>query len=100
MRALYNQCFDCVVSACDGSIVKIWDLPTGNFHFEFSDLHPGGGITCMSFDKTARRLITGSNNGEVKVWNFNNGQFLKYLDKGNDKEVFKRSDLFQSFSAV
>lgn len=72
-----------------GSVVKLWDLATGSFIFEFTDLHPNGGVTCMTFDKSGRRLITGSDNGEVKIWNYNNGQFLRYLDKGNEQEVTK-----------
>lgn len=32
----------------------------------------------MCFDKSGRRLLTGSRDGYIKMWNFNNGQLLRY----------------------
>jgi WD40 repeat protein len=69
--------------------VKLWDIETGKLQFEFSnngDEKTTQGITCMTFDRTGRRLITGGRNGECKIWNFNNGHCLKTLRKSERKE--------------
>jgi WD40 repeat protein len=42
----------------------------------FENTHDGKAITSMAFDTTQRRLITGSDNGEVKAWNFSSGREL------------------------
>ena len=44
-------------------------------------------ITCMQFDPSLRRLITGARNGSVKVWNFNNGACLWEVESDMDREV-------------
>ena len=41
----------------------------------------------MTFDQTGRRLITGSRDGECKIWNFNNGHCLKTLKKEENAEI-------------
>ncbi len=61
--------------------VKLWDLETGKCQFEFTNAHGDEAITCMSYDGTGRRLITGSRGGECKIWNFNNGHCIKTLRK-------------------
>ena len=37
-------------------------------------------LSAMAFDPTLRRLITGSRDGSVKFWNFNNAACLKELE--------------------
>lgn len=41
----------------------------------------------MCFDHSSRRLITGSRDGVIKMWNFNNGQILRRMIKETDAEV-------------
>ncbi len=65
----------------------MWDVETGQANFEFSNAHGDQAITCMTFDKTGRRLITGARDGTCKIWNFNNGHCLKTLDKENNLEI-------------
>ena len=65
-------------------VVKVWDLRSGQQLFEFSNAHtdPEVGpvaVTCMTFDETYRRLITGGRDGILKIWNYNNGNCLKKL---------------------
>ena len=44
-------------------------------------------MTAMAFDEAGRRLITGGNDGTVRVWNFSNGQLLKELRNEGSSEV-------------
>ena len=44
-------------------------------------------MTALAFDASGRRLITGSRDGVLKMWNFNNGQMLKKMYKDNKDEV-------------
>lgn len=85
--ALYNDLFNQVVSACHGSVVNVWHVDTGEKAIMFANAHDGHEITAMSFDPTKRRLITGSRNGTVKIWNFNNGACLRELHAVKDGEV-------------
>ena len=52
--------------------------------FHFTELHQTK-MTAMAFDEAGRRLITGANDGTVRVWNFSNGQCLQQLK--NDGQV-------------
>lgn len=67
--------------------MKLWDIETGRDIFEFTNAHDDQVLTCMTFDDTGRRLITGSRDGTCKVWNFNNGHCLKILRKENRHEI-------------
>uniref|UniRef100_A0A4W3K6E2 WD40 repeat domain 95 n=1 Tax=Callorhinchus milii TaxID=7868 RepID=A0A4W3K6E2_CALMI len=78
----YNKEFQQVVSCSEGSVsVKVWDLDTGSLMFEFSEAHKDSAISCMTFDDSGRRLITGGRDGCLKIWNYNNGQCLRTLKK-------------------
>ncbi|XP_028275016.1 WD repeat-containing protein on Y chromosome [Parambassis ranga] len=83
----YSEEFRQVVSCTEGSVVKVWDFDTGRQAFEFGGTHLSS-ITCMTFDLQGRRLITGGSDGCLKMWNFNNGQCLKTLQRdGECQEV-------------
>lgn len=62
--------------------MKLWDFETGHAMFEFDKTHGDAGITCMTFDRTNRRLITAGRDGAIRIWNYNNGHCLKTLQKG------------------
>eukprot|EP00731_Ephydatia_muelleri_P033230 Em0026g50a len=84
----YTPYFKYIVTACDKAVMKVWDLMTGACLFEFSaDFKRGGGITAIDIDESGRRLVGGGEKGEIKLWNFNNGQCIQVLDKGNNAEV-------------
>ncbi len=85
--ALYNENFNQVVSGCHGSVVSVWDIDTGEKTIEFSCCHSVMEITAMAFDPTGRRLITGSSDGSIKIWNFNNGACLSVLESSFTTEV-------------
>ncbi|ROK70867.1 WD repeat-containing protein 49 [Anabarilius grahami] len=77
----YSEEFKQVVSCSQGSVVKVWDVETGAQIFEFGGAHGKSAITCMAFDSSGRRLVTGGIDGCLKMWNFNNGQCVKILKK-------------------
>ncbi|KAI9204974.1 WD40-repeat-containing domain protein [Polychytrium aggregatum] len=84
---MFNENFHQVVSACQLGTVSIWDLGTGEKIFQFNNAHGKLEITCMCFDRSRRRLITGSRDGIIKMWNFNNGQILRKMVKDNTMEA-------------
>ncbi|XP_046853202.1 WD repeat-containing protein 64-like isoform X2 [Xenia sp. Carnegie-2017] len=77
----YNSSFKHVVTASEGSVIKVWDVETGHQVFEFSEAHNKSGITSVTFDSTQRRLISGGRDGCLKIWNYNNGHCLRTLQK-------------------
>ncbi|XP_078488317.1 WD repeat-containing protein on Y chromosome-like [Ciona intestinalis] len=83
---LYNKLFNQVVTAGHDSVLSVWDLNTGTKAIQFHTIK-GVELTCMCFDQTGRRLITGSRNGAVKIWNFNNGACLRTLSGETNYEV-------------
>ncbi|XP_020618974.1 WD repeat-containing protein 49-like [Orbicella faveolata] len=84
MCVRYNKSFKHVVTASESSVIKVWDLETGRSVFEFSQAHGDHAVTCMSFDSTERRLITGGRDGRLRIWNYNNGHCLRTLEKKSD----------------
>ena len=75
-----------MVSGDESAQVCVWDVETGDMVFHFADLHTSK-MTAMAFDEAGRRLITGGNDGTVRVWNFSNGQLLKELRNEGSSEV-------------
>ena len=63
-------------------VIKLWDVETGKSIFEFGEAHGEEAITCVTFDNTGRRLITGGRDGGIRLWNYNNGHCLKTMTKG------------------
>ncbi|XP_029415509.1 WD repeat-containing protein 49-like [Nannospalax galili] len=80
----YNPTFRHVVSCCEASMVKVWDFETGRQLSEFWGTHGNTSITCLTFDSSGRRLITGGRDGCVKIWSYNNGHCLHTLQ--NDEK--------------
>ena len=50
----------------------------------------------MTFDPSGRRLITGGQDGSLKIWNFNNGACLNVLESKFTLEVIPRSPYSQT----
>ncbi|XP_069859417.1 cilia- and flagella-associated protein 337-like [Dipodomys merriami] len=75
----YNPTFRHVVSCSEASVVKVWDLDTGRHLSEFIGDHDNAGITCLTFDSSGRRLVTGGRDGCLKIWSYNNGHCLHTL---------------------
>ncbi|KAJ3083935.1 WD repeat-containing protein 49, partial [Rhizoclosmatium hyalinum] len=87
VSAMFNENFHQVVSGCQNGTVSIWDLASGDKIFQFHNAHGKLEITAMCFDTSGRRLVTGSRDGIVKMWNFNNGMILRKMMKPNTLEA-------------
>ncbi|KAG7491778.1 hypothetical protein MATL_G00007240 [Megalops atlanticus] len=85
--ALYNPLLKQVVTGCDDSSVAVWDVETGEKYLQLSNAHGQEEITCMAFDTSQRRLITGARNGTIKVWSLLNGHNLHKLEAVAEAEV-------------
>ncbi|XP_076416262.1 cilia- and flagella-associated protein 337-like isoform X2 [Peromyscus maniculatus bairdii] len=75
----YNPAFRHVVSCCEASVVKVWDFETGRQVSEFIGTHGNAGVTCLTFDSSGRRLVTGGRDGCLKIWSYNSGHCLHTL---------------------
>uniref|UniRef100_A0A673JCJ9 WD40 repeat domain 95 n=1 Tax=Sinocyclocheilus rhinocerous TaxID=307959 RepID=A0A673JCJ9_9TELE len=84
----YSEEFRQVVSCSEGSVVKVWDVETGAQVFEYGCAHGESAITCMAFDPSGRRLVTGGRDGCLKMWNFNNGQFVISVGWGRRIDIY------------
>lgn len=80
--AIYSKNFNQVVSVCAGSVITMWMLDTGQKVKQFTNAHGTSEITCLSQDPTGMRLLTGSTDGTIKIWDFN-GQCHNILMAGN-----------------
>lgn len=55
---------DLLVSASNDSLVKMWDISTGNMIREFAG-HKHG-LACVQFD--GKHIVSGSNDHTIRVW--------------------------------
>ena len=60
------------MSGCEGGVISVWDMDSGNLVLRFDDCHGKNELTAMNLDHTGHRLLTGSRAGDIKV------QFLYY----------------------
>lgn len=95
VAAIYSKVFNTIISACQDSVVSIWDTNTGDKVMQFVNAHctiergieiPVE-ITAICFDHNGRRLVTGARNGTVHVWNFNNGSCMQKFELPDNSDV-------------
>ncbi|XP_055341268.1 uncharacterized protein LOC129590202 isoform X2 [Paramacrobiotus metropolitanus] len=109
VAALYNDLFECIVTACQESTIMVWNFLTGDKIIQFRNAHTvvhNGNtvqvpIKSMCFDANQRRLLSCGSDGIIKIWNFNNGACLSSFDhlSGADLNVVryqKNRDLVMS----
>ena len=70
-----------MVTGADDSTIGVWDLESGAKSMLFTNAHDNEEITCMTFDKSWRRLMTGARNGVTKVTCYNQRSY-NYTDMG------------------
>ncbi|KAJ7342090.1 hypothetical protein JRQ81_008822 [Phrynocephalus forsythii] len=87
---VYNKVFHQVLTICSESVIKVWELETGQLIYQIQDAHGSSvELTCAAIDKNGFHLATGACDGTVKTWDFGSGQELKILPLGkeiNDNE--------------
>nr|XP_060632847.1 WD repeat-containing protein 64 [Anolis sagrei ordinatus] len=87
---LYNKAFHQVLTICSESVVRVWELETGQLIYQIEDAHGSNvEVTCAAIDNNGFHLATGACDGTVKTWDFGSGQELKGLPLGkeiNDNE--------------
>ncbi|XP_038273565.1 WD repeat-containing protein 49 isoform X3 [Dermochelys coriacea] len=83
---LYNSVFKQVISSDTGSTITFWLIDTGQKIKQFTGCHGNAEISTMTLDATETRLLTGSTDGTVKIWDFN-GHCHHKLNVGRDRAV-------------
>jgi WD40 repeat protein len=68
-----------LASACDGSVVRLWDATTGEIIPRLPDRVATSGATAVAFSPDGRRLASASKEGTVKVWDVATGQLHRTL---------------------
>lgn len=75
VAVLHSELYQLAVTADESSIVSVWSVHTGRQLFRFE--HKEARLTCMAFDCTLRRLVTGADDGAVRMFNFSSGELLQ-----------------------
>ncbi|XP_056281425.1 WD repeat-containing protein on Y chromosome-like [Pseudoliparis swirei] len=86
--ALYHSIYNQMVSVCRDGMVKVWDILTGKLELKFKltpDKHVGHSF--IAFDGPKRRLITSSQDGKLRLWNFSSATLLEVLPVTLPEEV-------------
>lgn len=83
---MYNPNFKQIITSSESSVIKVWDIETGNAIFEYGDAHGDSAITALAFDNTSRRLLSAGRDGCVRIWNYNNGHCLRTLRREDEAE--------------
>jgi len=76
---------DCVVTATDDGIARVWDAETGKGLTELRG--QGRPVTSVAFSPAGDRVVTASNDGTARVWDVGTGKQIAQLD-GDGGRVF------------
>ena len=85
--SLFNANFGQVVTGDGNCTVNVYNVETGEKVFAFDEVHGNSTLSAWCFDNSGRRLLTGGQDGSLKMWNFNNGQCLKVFNGFGDDEI-------------
>ncbi|KAF6385718.1 WD repeat domain 49 [Rhinolophus ferrumequinum] len=83
---LYSSLLKQVISSDVGSTVSFWMINSGQKIKQFTGCHGNAEISTMALDANETRLLTGSTDGTVKVWDFN-GYCHHILNVGQEGAV-------------
>jgi WD40 repeat protein len=87
----FNPLFSQIVSADESGVVKVFNYATGEITLRFSSCRGAQRLSYACFDSTMRRLLTGTTDGVIKVWNFNVGcalHTLSHAAKSESNQIF------------
>lgn len=85
---LYHSTFKQIISVCQNGVATVWDILTGKAIVEFNiSTGTPTGRTAIAFDGPQQRLITVSQDGKLRLWNFNSGTELAVIPVILPKEV-------------
>ncbi|XP_036902496.1 WD repeat-containing protein 49 isoform X3 [Sturnira hondurensis] len=85
-KQLFSFSQDKVISSDAGSTVSFWMIDTGQKVKQFTGCHGNAEISTMALDANGMRLLTGSTDGTIKVWDFN-GYCHRTLNVGQEGAV-------------
>ena len=71
VATLYSRAYNQIVSICQMGTMIMWMADTGQKVKQFTNTHSNAEVTCMVVDETETRLLTGSTDGLIKMWDFN-----------------------------
>jgi len=76
--AYFNEHFQQCVSADLAGNVHVWDIESSMrvFRYNVTSSDKAAAVTAFTFDTSQRRVITGTDHGGLKLWNFSSGQCL------------------------
>ncbi|KAG2490207.1 hypothetical protein HYH03_011334 [Edaphochlamys debaryana] len=86
-RVIYNSNFSEAISADHAGTISVWHVPTGKLRYRFMHCHGDKRITALAFDAAKRRLMSGAEDGDCKIWNFSSGACLSALASRSKAEV-------------
>jgi WD40 repeat protein len=85
--AVFNPMMHQVISCDIHSNVSVWNFDSGNLSYTLDNAHEGSKVSAMTVDDNGACLVTGGNDGRVKMWNLSNGKFVKEFVKERPGEV-------------
>ncbi|XP_039276213.1 WD repeat-containing protein on Y chromosome-like [Nilaparvata lugens] len=94
-KVLYNPLYKTILTVSKDSTIIAWEPFIGRCLFTINHAHTkmelGESkdlpITAAEFDPSKVLLITGSNDGSMKVWNFNEKKCVRNMTTGDDSRV-------------
>ncbi|XP_075705824.1 cilia- and flagella-associated protein 337-like [Rhinoderma darwinii] len=67
---LYNQLHQQIISCSEGSVMKTWDLLTGQLVGEVRAAHGHSAVTCIALNTIGNRLVSSGKDGSLKMWDY------------------------------
>ncbi|KAF3827280.1 hypothetical protein GH733_002766 [Mirounga leonina] len=86
LLAMKSEASTRVISSDVGSTVSFWMIDTGQKIKQFTGCHGNAEISTMALDANETRLLTGSTDGTIKVWDFS-GYCHHILNVGREGAV-------------
>jgi len=82
-----------LIAATSGNTIKLWDS-TGTLIHTFTG-HTAQ-VNCLSFSSDGKRLVSGSNDATIRIWNINTGYHIVLLSDKEEWIVYDQDGYFDS----